>query len=63
MAELVTISSSLSPIQFQNYSSKDDSLINSVVLSKNYGDVKDYIEGHVYDLNNNLLASNLNKVL
>lgn len=44
----------------QNYTPKDKSLIKSVNINRNYGLNSDYIEYHIYDLNNNLLYSNYN---
>jgi hypothetical protein len=43
---------------FQQYDPKDASLINSVRLQRKFGLPEDYIELHIYDLNNNLLTSN-----
>jgi hypothetical protein len=45
-------------IQAQNYSVKDDSLIRSVVTNRNFGLPEDYIEAHIYNANDELLASN-----
>lgn len=45
---------------FQQYKEKDSSLINSIVLQRKFGLPEDYIELHVYDLNDVLLKSNYN---
>jgi len=46
--------------EFQQYDSKDVSLINSVSLQRKFGLDNDYIELHIYDVNNTLLTSNYN---
>ena len=42
----------------QQYDQKDVNLINSIKLQRKFGLPEDYIEQHVYDLNNQLLKSN-----
>lgn len=44
----------------QQYSEKDIALINSIQLQRKFGLPEDYIELHIYDLNNSLLKSNYN---
>lgn len=44
----------------QEYSSRDNELINSVELKRKFGLPEDYIELHTYDLNSILLKSNYN---
>jgi len=46
--------------QDQQYSDKDISLINSIELQRKFGLPEDYIELHLFDLNNNLLKNNYN---
>lgn len=45
---------------FQQYESKDRTLINFINLQRKFGQIQDYVEYHIYDLNNNLLTSNHN---
>lgn len=47
-------------VGFQKYNPKDSSLINNVKLLRKFGLPEDYIELHVYDLNDNLLSSDFN---
>ena len=47
-------------IQVQDYSKKDESLIKSIIVNRNYGLSDDYIEAHIYNLNDELLISNYN---
>jgi hypothetical protein len=58
--EIVNINYLGSNPEFQEYSDKDSSLINYNVISRNFGSGNDYIEYFIYDLNNNLLATNYN---
>ena len=46
--------------EFQEYNNKDTSLISSNIISRNFGELDDYIEYFISDLNNNLLTSNYN---
>ena len=58
--EIVNVNYLGSNPEFQEYSDKDSSLINYNVISRNFGNGNDYIEYFIYDLNNNLLATNYN---
>lgn len=58
--EIVNVNYLGSNPEFQEYSDKDSSLINYNVISRNFGSGNDYIEYFIYDLNNNLLATNYN---
>ena len=44
----------------QQYSDKDIALINSIQLQRKFGLPEDYIELHLFDLNDNLLKNNYN---
>lgn len=56
--ELVNVSYIGSNDQYQTYSPQDLSLINTVLITGTYGNVNDYIEYFIKDLNNNVLFSN-----
>ena len=58
--EILNINYIGSNLEFQEYKDKDLSLINSDVLSRNFGEQNDYIEYFIHDLNNNLLSFNYN---
>lgn len=58
--EIINVNYLGSKPEFQEYSDKDLSLVNFNVISRNFGLESDYIEYFIYDLNNNLLASNYN---
>ena len=58
--EIVNINYLGSNPEFQEYNSKDSSLINNNTISRNFGNGDDYVEYFIYDLNNNILASNYN---
>ncbi len=57
MTKVTPISSS---IDLQEYNSKDSNLINAIKLQRNFGLPEDYVEVHVYDLNDTLLTSQYN---
>ena len=46
--------------QYQSYSSDDKRLISATTIQGGFGQPGDYVEYHIYDLNNTLLASNYN---
>lgn len=46
--------------EFQEYNNKDTSLISSNIISRNFGELDDYIEYFISDLNSNILTSNYN---
>lgn len=62
MSEKITINSIDNPQEFQEYSSKDLNLIQQFKVSTQFGNPEDYIEYHIYDLNNKLIFSNLNSL-
>ena len=58
--EIINVNYLGSNPEFQEYSNKDNSLINYNIISRNFGEGDDYIESFIYDLNNNLLLANYN---
>ena len=58
--EIVNVNYLGSNPEYQEYNSKDLSLINYNIISRNFGEGNDYIEYFINDLNNNLLSSNYN---
>ena len=58
--EIINVNYLGSTPEFQEYNTKDLSLVNYNIISRNFGEGNDYIEYFIYDLNNNLLSSNYN---
>lgn len=61
--EQITVSSINSPAEFQEYDSKDLSLIQQFQITSLFGAPEDYVEYHVYDLTNTLIFSNLDAAI